>query len=345
MRSKSFMAVAGLLVVLIALAGAMLVYDSGRKDTIAKGISVGGVDVGGLKRAAAEAKLRAQVADPLRQPIVGTFRKHHFTLTPERAKVVVDVEGSVSAALDRSRNGGILKRTVRNITGGKVNDDLDVDIRFDQAAVPALVKRVREHLNRPAVDADVDISTTGVETVRSKPGLAVKVRALRHSIRRRLVSATVKRTFAIKAETLKPKVTTKELAKKYPEVIVINRGAYTLQLYDNLKPAKSYTIAVGMAGLETPQGLYHIQDKQVNPYWHVPNSAWAGDLAGQVIPPGPSNPIQARWMGIYNGAGIHGTTDVGSLGSAASHGCVRMSIPDVEDLYDRVDVGTPVYVG
>jgi lipoprotein-anchoring transpeptidase ErfK/SrfK len=50
-------------------------------------------------------------------------------------------------------------------------------------------------------------------------------------------------------------------------------------------------------------------------------------------------------MGIYNGAGIHGTTDVGSLGSAASHGCVRMSIPDVEDLYDRVDVGTPVYVG
>ena len=50
-------------------------------------------------------------------------------------------------------------------------------------------------------------------------------------------------------------------------------------------------------------------------------------------------------MGIYNGAGIHGTTDIASLGSAASHGCVRMSIPDVIDLYDRVDVGTPIYIG
>jgi lipoprotein-anchoring transpeptidase ErfK/SrfK len=50
-------------------------------------------------------------------------------------------------------------------------------------------------------------------------------------------------------------------------------------------------------------------------------------------------------MGIYNGAGIHGTSDIGSLGTAASHGCIRMAVPDVIDLYDRVDVGTPVYIG
>ena len=107
---------------------------------------------------------------------------------------------------------------------------------------------------------------------------------------------------------------------------------------------KTYKIAVGRAGLETPAGLYQIQDKQTNPSWHVPNSAWAGDLAGKVIPPGPDDPIKARWMGLFDGAGIHGTTDIASLGSAASHGCVRMAIPDVEDLYDRVSVGTPVYI-
>jgi lipoprotein-anchoring transpeptidase ErfK/SrfK len=50
-------------------------------------------------------------------------------------------------------------------------------------------------------------------------------------------------------------------------------------------------------------------------------------------------------MGIYNGAGIHGTDATYSLGTAASHGCIRMSIPDVEELYDQVDVGTPVYIG
>ena len=79
--------------------------------------------------------------------------------------------------------------------------------------------------------------------------------------------------------------------------------------------------------------------------WSVPNKPWAGALAGKVIPGGtPDNPLKARWMGIYNGAGIHGTDQVGSLGSAASHGCVRMAIPDVIELYDQVEVASPVYI-
>ena len=73
-------------------------------------------------------------------------------------------------------------------------------------------------------------------------------------------------------------------------------------------------------------------------------AAWAGSLAGRTIPPGPQDPIKARWMGIFNGAGIHGTEELSSLGSAASHGCIRMAIPDVEALYDQVSIGTPVYI-
>jgi lipoprotein-anchoring transpeptidase ErfK/SrfK len=76
----------------------------------------------------------------------------------------------------------------------------------------------------------------------------------------------------------------------------------------------------------------------------VPNSAWAGSLAGRVIPPGPDDPLKARWIGITGGAGIHGTDQVGSLGSAASHGCIRMAIPDVIALYDRVPYGSKIYV-
>jgi lipoprotein-anchoring transpeptidase ErfK/SrfK len=100
-----------------------------------------------------------------------------------------------------------------------------------------------------------------------------------------------------------------------------------------------------MQGLETPAGLYDVQDKQVNPSWHVPNSAWAGSLAGRTIPPGPQDPLKARWMGFNGGAGIHGTAVSGSLGSAASHGCIRMAIPDVIQLYSHVSVGDPVYIG
>ena len=115
---------------------------------------------------------------------------------------------------------------------------------------------------------------------------------------------------------VQPKVSTAQLAKKYPAVLIVNRGTFKLTLYKNLKQAKTYGIAVGQVGLETPAGLYTIQNKAVNPAWHVPNSAWAGDLAGKVIPgDDPSNPIKARWMGIYDGVGIHGTSDDGSIGS------------------------------
>ena len=88
-----------------------------------------------------------------------------------------------------------------------------------------------------------------------------------------------------------------------------------------------------------------IADKQVDPVWSVPNSAWAGELGGSTVAGGSlANPLKARWMGIYNGAGIHGTADEGSLGSAASHGCIRMSVLDVVDLYDRVPTGSPIYI-
>jgi lipoprotein-anchoring transpeptidase ErfK/SrfK len=106
-----------------------------------------------------------------------------------------------------------------------------------------------------------------------------------------------------------------------------------------------YRIAVGKAGLETAAGRYKIVDKQVDPVWHVPLSDWAGDLAGKTIPAGdPQNPLEARWMAFHDGQGIHGTAELDSLGTAASHGCIRMAVPDVKQLYAQVKVGTPVFM-
>ena len=150
----------------------------------------------------------------------------------------------------------------------------------------------------------------------------------------------------VRTKVVKPKVTTDELAEKYPAVVIVNRGAFKLTLYKNLKPAKTYGIAVGQVGLETPAGLYHVQNKAVNPAWTMPNSDWVapGDR-GKVVPGGtPENPLKARWLGIYAGAGIHGTDAEGSIGTAASHGCIRMRIPDVVALYDEVPVNAPVYI-
>jgi lipoprotein-anchoring transpeptidase ErfK/SrfK len=128
-------------------------------------------------------------------------------------------------------------------------------------------------------------------------------------------------------------------------VLAVDRGNFRLSLFKKLKRVKVYPIAVGQAGLETPPGLYKIQNKAVNPAWSVPNSPWAGSLAGQVIPGGtPQNPLKARWLGVYDGVGVHGTDARGSIGTNASHGCIRMLIEDVIKLYDQVPVGTPIYI-
>lgn len=141
------------------------------------------------------------------------------------------------------------------------------------------------------------------------------------------------------------KVTLGELPQEYRHLLVVDRDRFTLRFSRRLRLAESYRIAVGQVGLETPAGLYRIRAKAVNPPWQVPNKSWAGELAGQTIPPGsPDNPIKARWLEFHDGAGIHGTDEVSSLGRRASHGCIRMRIPDVVELYRRVPVRTPVYI-
>jgi lipoprotein-anchoring transpeptidase ErfK/SrfK len=164
-------------------------------------------------------------------------------------------------------------------------------------------------------------------------------------IRQAIVDPDADHTLVAHTKHTSPKVGTPDIDKEYATTLVVDRAGFRIRLYKKLKLVKTYPIAVGMAGLETPAGLYHIQNKAVNPAWHVPNSDWAGSLAGQVIPGGaPNNPIKARWLGVYDGVGVHGTSDDASIGSNASHGCIRMHIPDVEELYDDVPVGAPIYI-
>jgi len=150
----------------------------------------------------------------------------------------------------------------------------------------------------------------------------------------------------VSTKTTKPEVTREELAASHPVILTIDRPSFELRLWKNLQLSKTYTIAVGAVGYDTPSGLYHIQNKAVNPAWTMPDSDWVAPAdRGTVVPGGvPENPLKARWLGIYDGAGIHGTDATYSLGTAASHGCIRMAIPDVIELYDQVPVSTPVYI-
>jgi lipoprotein-anchoring transpeptidase ErfK/SrfK len=343
MRHKSFILVAVLLSILVCGAVAAYAYDSSRKDRVAEGVTVAGVNIGGMTSDQARRTINRELSEPLEQPIAVTWKRQRFNLSAQDAGVKADVDGMVDEALAKSREGNLFSRVARDVTGGEENAQVAARVSYDDRAVRRLVRRVKRKLNRPARDAEV--SFPSLEKVKEQTGLRVKTTALRQRVAQALTVPGVDREVEAAVVEIQPKVTTAELADKYPAFLVADRSNFQLRFYKNLELAKSYTVAVGAVGFDTPAGLYHIQNKAVDPAWTVPNSDWAGELAGTVVPGGTAeNPLKARWLGIYDGAGIHGTDQTYSLGTAASHGCIRMAIPDVIELYDQVPVGAPIYI-
>jgi lipoprotein-anchoring transpeptidase ErfK/SrfK len=252
----------------------------------------------------------------------------------------------VAQAVNASREGSILTRTFRGLSGGGISKQIPLVVSYSHNSTRALAAKVRAAVARPAVDASVAPSARGLSLVPGQDGRTVSYAKLGASIDAALVGKTPNRTVMVPIHDVKPAVTTSQLAARYPAYIVIDRASFRLRFYDHLKLTRTYEIAVGMEGLETPAGLHKIEWEQVNPPWYVPKKAWAGALAGTVVPPGPGDPLKARFMSFEGGAGIHGIdpSEYETIGHDASHGCVRMRIPDVIDLYGKSPVGTPVYI-
>jgi hypothetical protein len=338
----------GLGIVLLALAGgagALYAYDSSRSNVIAHGVTAGGVDVGGLSAASARDILRRSLSAKVGKPVVVEWKAQRWTLGASDAGVYVNVNRMVNEALAVSRRGSFFHRAIRDIRGQKVRAQIPPRVAFSPQRLNTFVDGIAKQINSKPSDAAINPDGDSLNVTASQNGLAVQKRFLKYRIVRELRNPASLHVALVPTRVLRPHVSLARLAYKYGTYITIDRSAFTLRLWKNLQLARTYRIAVGRQGLETPAGEYEINDRQVNPSWHVPNSAWAGDLAGRVIPPGPDDPIKARWMGFYNGAGIHGTDEVSSIGTAASHGCIRMTIPDVESLYPLVPLHTPIYVG
>lgn len=345
MGRKTKIAIATCVALFLLGAVAAYAYDSSQDDTIAEGVTIGGVDVGGMDAEQAERAVRRQLLAPLRHSLRVGYDGKRWQLTGKSLAVRADLDAAVEEALDVSRDGGLPARVVRYVTGGDVEEAVPADVTYSQRAVNRFVRKVAKAIDREPRDATVEANGSSLTVVKQENGRKLRDNLLTEQLNAAVLNANADHTIAARTNPVEPEVTKSEVASEYPTYLTLDRASYTLRFWKNLKLAKTYTVAVGQEGLETPEGLYHLQDKQVEPTWHVPESDWAGSLAGQSIPPGPSNPLKARWMGIYEGAGIHGTEETSSLGTAASHGCVRMAVPDVEELYDLVEVGTPIYIG
>jgi lipoprotein-anchoring transpeptidase ErfK/SrfK len=332
---------------LLLLGGAVGAYawDKSQEDEIAEGIRIGDVDVGGMSPSEARAAVRADLIKPLDKPVTVTYNGTRYILNPEDLQISADLDGMVDDALEAGREEGLPSRIWRYATGGEVDETIQPTVSYSHEAIDAFVDRVAAAIDQAPVDASIEAAPASLNKVPGEPGRTLQADALAASLEE-AVQSPQNRTVQAQVDEVQPEITTAELAEQNPVYLTVDRSNFQLRLWEDLKLVKTYTVAVGAVGFDTPAGVYHIENKAVNPAWSVPNSDWAGDLAGETIPGGsPDNPLKARWMGIFDGAGIHGTDDVASLGSAASHGCVRMSVPDVIELYDHVPVGTPIYIG
>jgi lipoprotein-anchoring transpeptidase ErfK/SrfK len=345
MGTKTSIAALIAALLLVVVVGGAYAYDSSQKDQIAEGVTIGGVDVGGLDEEEATALVRRKLLAPLKGSLRVTFRDRSWELPGEKLKIRANVDAAVEEAVEDSQEGGLPGRLVRYVSGGEVDESIAPRVTYFEPAINRFVRRVAEDINREPQNADVEPSATSLNVVAGKDGLKLRDNLLEKELKAAVLNANAPDAIPARAHSIAPEVTKEEVAAQYPSYLTLDRSNYTLRLWKNLKLAKTYTVAVGAEGFATPEGLYQIESMEENPVWNVPESDWAGSLAGQTIPPGPENPIKARWMGIFEGAGIHGTEETSSLGTAASHGCVRMAIPDVEELYEEVEIGTPVFLG
>lgn len=329
----------------LLLAGGAYAWDLVTKDTIADGVTVGGVDIGGLNEREARQVLHTELIEPYSRSLTVTHEDTEFTLTAEELKVRSDLDGMIEDAVGTSQEGGIPTRIWRKVTGGELESDVEPRVGYARSPVREFVKTIGVEIYREPRNATVEPSASRVELTSSRTGISLRTDDLADSIDAELQSADRERTVQAEVDEIEPEVTTEGLAATFPHYLTVDRTGFKLRYYRNLELAKTYDVAIGAIGSETPEGTYHITNKQVDPTWYVPDREWAGKLAGKVIPPGPDNPIKARWMGFYDGAGIHGTDDEASIGTAASHGCVRMRVTEVKELYDVVPDQTPIYIG
>jgi lipoprotein-anchoring transpeptidase ErfK/SrfK len=301
---------------------------------IAAGVTAAGTDVSGLTLAEAAGKLYNTFGFSVGRPLSTHAAGHKYAVNPSDLGFVYDVNKTAR----RAYNAG-LKAHTQTI-------DVPLFVTYDAAKVNAYATKVAGDLKRDPRDARVDIKLKSIGKVASKDGRAIDATALATSVGAALSDPAKDRILKPKVKVVHPKVTTAGLSKAYGTIITIDRGAFKLRLFKNLKLSKTYGVAVGMPAYPTPTGRFSIANKAVNPAWTAPNSPWAGAYANETVEGGSAeNPLKARWMGIVNGVGIHGTGAPGSIGSRASHGCIRMTVPDVIDLYPRVPVGTPVLIG
>ena len=286
-------------------------------STVPLGVTLAGVQIGGLAPDAAVEAVTAAFS----QPVTLRFGTTRIAVAPSLLGLNVPVDSAVAKALT------VAPSTQLTLRG-----------TVDSSLVRGFVAKIGARFARKPVSSKLVLRNLKPYVTPAVTGQTIEVNVGVRDLTNELVHGT-RTPIILKARYKQPQVTPSTIGP----VIVIRRGANRLTLYNGMKVVRTFGVATGQAVYPTPLGKFSIVVMWRNPWWYPPSSPWA---AGEKpVPPGPGNPLGTRWMGLSApGVGIHGTPEDGSIGYSLSHGCIRMHIPQAEWLFNHVAIGTPVFI-
>lgn len=329
--------VVGALFILVMLA--FFGLDLAFAGRVFRGVYVQGINIGGFSREEALEKLRSELdLEAFNRDLVLEFDGNTWTLPLFEIDAYVDLEETVDRAIGASKEIPFYERWANRAVFRGLERNIRVVVRCDPRKLEAFLSELESYIDRPAVNAEIRLEGKRLVFQHSQDGWDLDIDQAREAVLNALTSP--ERMVRLQIEVTPPQVSDSQVGK----VIVVDKTNHRLTLYHNMQVEKQYPVAVGMPSWPTPSGTFKIVSKQKNPAWVNPGTSWAADMP-PYIPPGPGNPLGTRALGTSApGVFIHGTYSSWSIGHSVSHGCIRMYIRDSEDLFERVEIGTPVLI-
>ena len=315
-----------------------VVDDYVRRDVMPSRASIDSVPVGGTTRTQATRVTEERVKAKLLSPATVRFRDKSFTLDPA-GYASVDVEGMVDGALKPKSDALIVYRVLDRVTALPIGGDVERKMRLDEAKLSAWIAELDLKVATPAVDATYSVETSGLVVVADVDGHRIDTTAAVPALSKALLAC--EKDIALPDLAIPAKLT----KANFGNTILVRLSARRLWFYDSDTLLKTYPIAVGTGAHPTPQGVWKVVNKRKYPSWSNPApNGWGAGMPAY-IPPGPSNPLGTRAIDLdASGIRFHGTKNIASVGTAASHGCMRMYRANVEEFFELVPIGTRVII-
>jgi lipoprotein-anchoring transpeptidase ErfK/SrfK len=290
---------------------------TGAAPTIAPGVTIAGLSVAYMTYTEAYDAVDRWFSRPLALVVA----RHRLAVAPAEIGGSADINAAVTDALVAAPGTAVA-----------------LAVQINRSRTRAYVAALARRFDTKPVDSQLYLRRLRPVVTKERPGRKLdRPAAVRILVR--AIAMHRRGPLLLRQRAVPPKVT----QLSYGPVMVIRRGSNRLYFYRGMRLGRVFSVATGQRSYPTPLGKFSVVVKWRNPWWYPPSSPWA---RGQhPIPPGPGNPLGTRWMGLSApGVGIHGTPDSASIGYSASHGCIRMRIPEAEWLFVRVKIGTPVFI-